>query len=178
MKKRMISLILALSMICALFPVVVFAQTSGTCGSNLTWTLDDNGTLTISGTGDMENWGYPNPSGAPWKSKSIKDIVIENGVTSIGNRAFYDCSSLTSITIPNSVTSIGNDAFEWCSSLTSITIPNSVTSIGNHAFDGCSSLTNITIPSSVTSIGNRAFYDCSSLTAMATRYIRWVKSYL
>ena len=167
MKKRMISLILALSMICALFPVVVFAQTSGTCGSNLTWTLDDNGTLTISGTGDMENWGYPNPSGAPWKSKSIKDIVIENGVTSIGNRAFYDCSSLTSITIPNSVTSIGNDAFEWCSSLTSITIPNSVTSIGNHAFDGCSSLTNITIPSSVTSIGNRAFYDCSSLTSIA-----------
>jgi hypothetical protein len=86
-------------------------------------------------------------------------------VTSIGNRAFYNCSSLTSITIPNSVTSIGDYAFAYCS-LTSVTIPNSVTSIGNNAFAYCS-LTSVTIPNSVTSIGDYAFRSCSSLTSIA-----------
>ena len=80
------------------------------------------------------------------------------GVTSIGNYAFYGCSSLTSVTIPNGVTSIGNYAFYGCSSLTSITIPDGVTSIGIYAFYGCSSLTSITIPDGVTSIGDWAFY--------------------
>ena len=84
-------------------------------------------------------------------------------MTSIGDYAFYSCSSLTSITLPEGVTSIGDYAFDGCSSLTSITIPESVTSIGSSAFSGCSSLTSITIPESVTSIGDKAFYNCSSL---------------
>ena len=93
-----------------------------------------------------------------------KATIIPNSVTSIGNGAFWGCSSLTSITIPNSVTSIGDDAFNWCTSLTSITIPNSVTSIGDGAFIWCTSLTNVTIPNSVTSIGDYTFYGCTSLT--------------
>ena len=100
------------------------------------------------------------------KGKIIKDLVIPNSVTSIGDYAFYGCSSLISITIPDSVTSIGDYAFKGCDSLTSITIPDSVTSIGDYAFYGCSGLTGITIPDSVTSIGDYAFYGCSGLTGI------------
>ena len=89
--------------------------------------------------------------------KEITELIIPDGVTSIGDYTFYNCSSLTSVTIPNSVTSIGSDAFYGCSNLTSITIPNSVTSIGNSAFAGCSSLTSVIIPEGVTSIGGFAF---------------------
>ena len=96
----------------------------------------------------------------------VTELVIPEGVTSIGNSAFQGCSSLSSITLPDSVTSIGNFAFDNCTSLASITIPDSVTSIGNFAFSGCSSLTSITIPDSVTSIGKDAFYGCSSLTSI------------
>ena len=97
---------------------------------------------------------------------SLTSINIPNGVTSIGEAAFYDCISLKSITIPNSVTSIGSSAFCSCYSLTSITIPNSVTSIGSSAFCSCYSLTSINIPNSVTSIGDWAFRGCSSLTSI------------
>ena len=107
--------------------------------------------------------GYYNPMS---NIKDVKSVVIENGVTSIGDSAFKGCSSLTSIEIPSSVTSIGGYVFYDCSSLTSIEIPNSVTSIGHGAFGRCSSLTSIEIPSSVTSIGDRAFYNCSSLTSI------------
>ncbi len=96
----------------------------------------------------------------------VTKYTIGNDVKSIGDYAFYGCSSLPSITIPNSVTSIGFAAFEGCSGLTSITIPNSVTSIGSDAFSGCSSLPSITIPNSVTAIGNYAFYGCSSLPSI------------
>ncbi len=97
---------------------------------------------------------------------SLTSITIPSSVTSIGDYAFRGCTSLTSITIPNSVTSIGDYAFRGCTSLKSITIPSSVTSIGDYAFDGCTSLTSVTIPSSVTSIGNCAFYECTSLTSI------------
>ena len=134
---------------------------------NLTWTLDADGTLTISGTGAMKDYDYyNNPSPASQKKDSVKKVVIEDGVTSIRNSAFYDCNSLTSITIPNSVTSIGAYAFSNCYYLTNITIPNSVTSIENYAFRSCSSLTSITIPDSVTSIGELAFYSCDRLTSI------------
>ena len=94
------------------------------------------------------------------------EVVIPNGVTSIGSSAFENCRNLESITIPDSVTNIGEGAFSNCRSLEDITIPDSVTSIGNAAFKCCSGLTSITIPDSVTSIGYLAFYDCRSLTSI------------
>ena len=132
---------------------------------NLTWKLYEDGTLNISGTGAMKDYDSDD-SPATQKKDSVKKVVIEDDVTSIGDYAFWNCSNLTSITIPDSVTIIGNSAFNACSSLTSLTIPNSVTSIGNSAFNACSSLTSLTIPNSVTSIEFAAFYACSSLTSL------------
>ena len=139
---------------------------SGTCGDNLTWKLDDEGTLTISGKGAMTEW--VNIDSAPWKTYSniINKVVIQPGVTSIGKYAFSLCKNLRSITIPEGVTSIGFEAFLGCSSLTSITIPEGVTSIGEYAFYACENLKSITIPKSVTSIERYAFQRCSSLTSI------------
>ena len=116
---------------------------SGSCGENVTWTLTADGTLTISGTGAMTDYTYDSRS--PWYScrTYIKRVVMQQGVTSIGDLAFWDCSGLTSVTIPDGVTSIGGDAFSGCAALTSVTIPGSVTNVGQYAFSGCSSLTDI-----------------------------------
>ena len=155
---------------------------------NLTWKLDAKGTLTISGTGAMKDYDNGDNLSPVCNNSNVKKVVIEDGVTSIGDYAFRSCNNLTSIMISNSVTSIGNSAFFYCTSLTSITIPDNVTSIenyafaytglksitipdsvtniGNYAFAGCKDLTSITIPDSVTSIGNYAFYNCSSLTSI------------
>lgn len=147
--------------------IAASAASSGNCGdsgSNVTWLLDDNGTLTISGSGKIED--YRSDIDQPWYSNrsDITSVVIEPGVTSIGSLAFYECSNLTSITIPSGLTSIGEQAFGNCTGLTSITIQNGVTSIGTGAFWNCTGLTSITIPSSVTSIGVNVFYNCTGLT--------------
>ena len=141
---------------------------SGTCGENLTWKLTEAGTLIISGTGAMKNCSNREEDEMPWYSyrSFIRRAVIANSVTSIGDYAFFDCSSLTSATIPNSVTSIGRDAFYYCNSLTSVIIPDSVTSIGLSAFKCCSSLTSVTIPNGVKSIESFAFRGCSSLISV------------
>ena len=98
---------------------------------------------------------------------SLTSVSIPDSVTSIGDNAFYFCESLTSVTIPDSVTAIGDSAFSYCDSLTSVSIPDSVTSIGDRAFSYCDSLTSVSIPDSVTAIGNRAFYYCDSLTSVS-----------
>ena len=154
-------------MLIALLPtgiITVSAATaeSGTCGESLTWTLED-GVLTISGTGEMTNYIS---SYVPWRYESFSTVIINSGVTSIGNWAFYRCTDLTNVTIPDSVTSIGDYAFQGCSGLTSVTIPNSVTWIGRYAFQGCSGLTGVTIPDSVTIIGLCAFEGCTGLTGV------------
>ena len=129
---------------------------------NCQYRLDQYGKLTISGTGEVTKEGINRLS-----ESNIKEVIIEEGVTGIGEEAFASCGYMTSVSIPDSVAIIGDGAFYWCSSLTNIAIPNGVTSIGNSAFSRCSSLASITIPNSVTSIGESAFYWCSSLTNIA-----------
>ena len=133
--KKVISLFLSLAMLLSIVSVVDFSAYAdvqrGSCGDNVTYSLDtETGVLTISGTGDM----YYGPF---YENTNIKSVIIESGVTSIGDEAFSGCRSLTNVTIPDSVTSIGDSAFYNCASLTSVTIPDSVTSIGDDAFYGC-----------------------------------------
>ena len=149
-----------------------------------TYTINSDGTINI--TGINSNYTSPEVLFIPseWDERivkqvgrtgtglsikltnidNVKTVQIAEGVTSIGNYAFYECSSLTEIDIPEGVISIGESTFRGCSSLTEVDIPEGVTSIGNHAFSGCSSLTEITIPEGVTSIGQYAFYKCINLT--------------
>ena len=152
---------LYLLLITLLVSLSAYAERSGTCGDNLQWKLTDEGVLTITGIGEMKDWGR---NARPWSPYSdVKQVIIGDGVTTIGGSAFSYCSSLTSLTIPNSVTDIGSSAFSGCSSLTSVTIGNSVTEIGYYAFSGCSSLTSLTIPNSVTTIGYYAFSGCKNV---------------
>ena len=141
---------------------------SGSCGKNVNYELYDDYTLRIFGNGAMDDFyhGLEGVSTSPWGKdiyEKIKSVVIEDGVTHIGDDSFCECSSLTEVTIPNSVESIGLEAFDLCSSLTKITIPNSVKTIGGLAFRLCRALTKINIPNSVTFIGYDAFDRCSSL---------------
>lgn len=165
---------------------------SGDCGAtsddHVTWTLDSSGVMTISGTGIMCN--YVGNAIPPWDTyafSDIKTLIIQDGVTSIGECAFNLCHCLTSVdipdsviriekwafrncdslinmTIPDGVVHIGERAFESCDSLSSVTFGNSVSTIGSYAFQKCRRLTSVTIPDSVTYIGKRSFYDCDSLT--------------
>lgn len=146
MKKKFLSIVLALSVFCAFVPLVASAETSGTCGKNLTWILDDYGTLTISGTGNMENWNLSSgeKKESPFKNnKEIKHVVIEDGVTDIGKLAFKNCSSLENIIIPNSVEVINSYTFYNCNNITRVTIPTGVTTIDRKAFCECTNLTDI-----------------------------------
>ena len=145
---------------------VVCDGVDDTCGENVTWTLDSSGTLTISGEGAMEN--YSAASDTPWyrQQEKINKVVVESGVTTIGDCAFEGCDNLTSVTIGNSVTTIGEYAFWDCSGLQSVTIPDSVTTIGDCAFYGCDNLTSVTIPDSATTIGDYAFDGCDNLTSV------------
>ena len=137
---------------------VVASGNCGAQGSNVTWTLDNNGTLTISGSGAMADFSSDN---IPWGnySEQIKVAEILSGVTRIGDLAFYGCESLTSIVIPSGVTGIGQSAFAGCWELASVEIPSSVTRIDYAAFAQCRELTTVTLPSGLTSIASRLFME-------------------
>lgn len=181
MKKRLLSMILALSMMLTILPVNAITALaandgmSGNCGKtgdNVTYNLTQNNdsdadktyTLTISGNGEMNNYSDYNFGNSPWANvaSAITQVVFEGDITTIGNYSFYRCTRLTSITIPNSVISIGTGAFLDCMNLQKITMPDDsnskLQSIGDSAFCNCYNLTSITIPSSVRSIGKHAFY--------------------
>lgn len=159
MKKSLLFSILALLLSSCSSDEPATLLDSGNCGENLTWTLFDNGVLTISGTGSMYDYSWFSSSPVPWDSHKniISSVIIKKGVTRIGNFAFYSCDAITSISMPNSVTDIGDFAFAGCACLTTIKIPSSVTSVGEYAFSACSGLISVDIPNSVTKIGSWAF---------------------
>ena len=159
--KRKITILTIAFLLSGLMCANAFAAATGRCGDSITWTLDDSGNLTLSGSGEM--WNY---NDSPFKYYGIKTVTIGDGITSIGKYAFGWCSELTELTLPNSVTSIGYAAFEVCTGLTELTLSNSVTSIGAWAFYGCSSMAELTLPNSLESIGNNAFSWCSELTEL------------
>ncbi|MDO5422522.1 MAG: leucine-rich repeat protein [Eubacteriales bacterium] len=135
---------------------------SGSCGDNITWTLSD-GSLILSGSGAMDSCS----SGAPWYASrsSITSVIISEGITSIGNGAFYDCYNLTSVSIPSTIRTIDRGAFAGCSSLDAITLGNQVSSIGDYAFQQCA-ISTITLPASLSDVSYLAFFKCYSLTSI------------
>ena len=141
-----LALALGVGSVSAAEPTIVDSGNCGKDGSNVTWTLDSAGLLTISGTGEMADYEYNSTPWYDYKYKSeIKDAVITDGVTSIGDAAFYYCKGPISVTIPDSVTSIGDNAFAYCKGLTNVTIPDGVTSIGEYAFLGCDNIEKVHI---------------------------------
>lgn len=174
--RRLVALALTLCMLAALTAEIFAADivASGYCGGegdgkNLTWTLDSEGVLTISGLGKMKDYENDNKNRAPWYSsrKSLKNLVLKSGITSIGDYAFFDCSNLTGdLKIPSNVHSIGENAFGYCSGFNgSLTIENGVVEIKKCAFYHCKGFTgSLKIPNSVTYIGVYAFYDCAGFT--------------
>lgn len=170
MKKRLLSMILALSMMLTILPVnaITALAANDSCGANLTYELtpntDDPGTYTLTIRGEGAMYDYSS-STVPWNAQKSKitSVVIENGVTSIGNYAFEDCSALKMLDIPQSVTEIGSKAFRACSALTSLALPETVNRIGNTAFQGCSNLETINIPSGVKLIEKDTFHGCEKL---------------
>ena len=160
MKKHLLLLVFAL------LPMFTMADEGGTCGKDVSYSFETaTGTLTIQGTGDMKNYNF---TLTPWRSyrSDILVVIIKDGVTSIGNYAFFDCSALSYVSIPNSVTSIGANAFLGCTSLTAVEISDNVTSIGNSAFRDCTGLTSVTIGSGVKKIGNYAFSSGVNLSSI------------
>ncbi|MBR3954821.1 MAG: leucine-rich repeat protein [Clostridia bacterium] len=142
----------------------------GKCGDNLIWILDEEGTLTISGTGDMYAYELSADYYPPWYDycDSIATVVLEAEITSIGDYAFYDCTSLKEVSIPDSVTSVGWATFSGCTSLTSVTFGENsqMATINEYAFSDCTSLTSIAVPEGVTKIVQYTFYNCDSLKSI------------
>lgn len=188
MKKKLIAWLLVISMAISLLPAAALADTaakSGKCGDNVTWTLSDDGTLTISGKGKMWDYGTSTHGDAPWAYIGVKNVVVNDGVTTIGEQAFAGLFYLESASIPKSVNNIGRQAFRGsnlksvtiagsntvieteafylCDYLETLTIMSGTTKIGSYAFSGCSSLKSITLPDSVTQILDSAFQSCSKL---------------
>lgn len=173
--KRIVPVLLVLAML-LLFPAALANETdiisSGTCGENLTWTLDSAGVLTISGTGAMTDYetlfieeeGYWIPD-VPWYSirDKIKKVIVAEGVTTIGSFAFCDCSSLREVKLPETVARLGNCVFRSNISLTNLDLPNGIYSIGGDCFLECSALTTIKLPESLNNLGGFAFTGCTGL---------------
>ena len=188
LKKRLLSILLAAVMVLTMLPLglvdtawaasVVDSGSCGKNGDNVTWKLTSDGTLTISGTGDMADFELLDTkrwwlgTNTPWCGirQSIERIKIDNGVTSIGIGAFFDCFSLNEICFGENLEDIRGNAFYNCIALAKVTIPDNVTSIGDHAFCACDGLTEVTISGNVASMGQGVFASCKNLTDVVIQY--------
>ena len=163
--RRAYSILLVLCLVVSVLPFGTFATeivSSGSCGANVNWTLDVDGLLTISGSGEMNNYDYTSRS--PFYGNSeINSVSIMSGVTSIGNDAFNSCYNLQSVLFSNSLSSIGEYAFSDCTGLNKLEIPGNILKIGDFAFSNCRSLDSVSIQHGVERLGNNAFYGCTNL---------------
>lgn len=166
-RNRLITTIILLSIFIFLVPLSANAadfSANGTCGNDAAWELTEEGILVISGTGPMEN--YSAEDKVPWYSikNKILGVIVEEGITEVGNYSFFWCTSLMDVSLPDTVTRIGSFAFNYCKNLNSITFPANLTHIEEFSFCGCSKIAAITIPCTVKKIGNGAFKGCFNLT--------------
>ena len=187
-KKRILSILLAALMLLSALPLGVVdtayaaaALASGKCGDSATWTLDNTGTLTISGTGATYNYDMDDDgnSAAPWCTKAriqrVNKVVVNSGITELGYSMFSNCTQLTSVSLPSGLKRIGSCLFLGCTRLSAITIPSSVTTIESNAFTHCDSITAITLPSSLRTMGDAV---CSQMAKLTTATVSGGVTYL
>ncbi len=141
----------------------------GECGQAVSWRLTNDGVLTISGTGAMDDFAFPgNQETRPWGAymDQITAVVVEDGVTSVGNTAFYHASQVTSVTLADSVKTIGDSAFRGCQNLSSLVLGNGLERIGQDTFGGAYALNTLVLPQSLVTIDSGAFNSCTGLTEL------------
>ena len=180
MKKRLVSMLLALVMFAMLLPLGLVdtaeaaAVSSGQCGDDIRWVLDDRGTLSITGAGKIYDYGYV-WNGEEWEDiptpwfglrEQIRKVVVGKGVTYIGTEAFGELYNLTSVSLPAGLEGLGADVFRDCEKLTSVTIPDGVRYASGDLFSGCRSLKTVSLPDSLQGLGGATFWECTSLTTV------------
>ena len=187
MKKRILSILLAVLMLLSALPLGMVdtayaaALASGKCGDSAAWTLDNTGTLTISGTGATYNYDMDDDgnSAAPWCTKAriqrVNKVVVNSGITELGYSMFSNCTQLTSVSLPSGLKRIGSCLFLGCTRLSAITIPSSVTTIESNAFTHCDSITAITLPSGLRTMGDAV---CSQMAKLTTATVSGGVTYL
>ena len=167
--KKLLVMLLSVALAAGILPAFGAAagEASGECGAQgaaVTWTLDRDGTLTVSGVGDMRDFPW---AGSPWyRNPDVRAVRVSRGVTSVGAYAFYGCERLKSVSLPAGLASVGDYAFCGCAALGGVTLPDSLTKIGSGAFYDCAALTEATVPAGVTQIPGYAFNGCAGLTAL------------
>ena len=187
MKKRILSILLAVLMLLSALPLGMVdtayaaALASGKCGDSATWTLDNTGTLTISGTGATYNYDMDDDgnSAAPWCTRAriqrVNKVVVNSGITELGYSMFSNCTQLTSVSLPSGLKRIGSCLFLGCTRLSAITIPSSVTTIESNAFTHCDSITAITLPGGLRTMGDAV---CSQMARLTTATVSGGVTYL
>ena len=186
-KKRILSILLAVLMLLSALPLGMVdtayaaALASGKCGDSATWTLDNTGTLTISGTGATYNYDMDDDgnSAAPWCTKAriqrVNKVVVNSGITELGYSMFSNCTQLTSVSLPSGLKRIGSCLFLGCTRLSAITIPSSVTTIESNAFTHCDSIAAITLPGGLRTMGDAV---CSQMAKLTTATVSGGVTYL